>query len=570
MTHQRQSPFVLKSHQDDGFFCGYASVFQVLDHHQEMVAPQAFQHSLSKWQQKGNFPKMLWQHDQKCPIGYWTEITEDDHGLFVKGQLLLDLQSGREAYALLKAGIIDSLSIGFRPVKSKRYAKYQNHKQEWHENVRVLEQIDLHEISLVTFAANQEAKITTIKRCTEDLNKNGESSSTSREDEGSSLLPHHKQTKEFIMTTVSPETTISAPLSTEEKSSQNQEYTHMEKMLKKSNDRLNQLELAIKRPGVSLDSTANQEEKSAAFDHFIRKGIDDLSAKALISSSDAQGGYLIPTPSTHFINQQIELQSPIRKLARVASIHNNHFDILVDKVQADSGWVSETDAREETKISDLIKLSIPVHEIYAKPLVSQRLLDDSGINMESWLSQRIAEKMARAENHAFLFGDGDNKPKGILTYELSEDSGVWGKFQGIKTNLSGKEAADPLIDAFYSLSADYLPGACWVMSRKMASMIRKLKEKNGAYLWQNALSADTPNTLLGYPVHLCDELDQAQNAPILFGNLKETYQIVDRTHMTLLRDPYSSKPYVEFYATKRVGGAAINFDALKVIHIVQE
>jgi uncharacterized protein len=154
MTQTLTIPFSMKSHQDDGFFCGYASVFDVTDHHQEIVARQAFVTSLQKWQAKGRLPKMLWQHDQRKPVGLWEEVYEDEHGLFVKGRLLLDIKAGREAYALLKAGVIDSLSIGFRLVRALKDPQ---------KKVRVLEEVDLLEISLVTFAANPEAKITTVK-----------------------------------------------------------------------------------------------------------------------------------------------------------------------------------------------------------------------------------------------------------------------------------------------------------------------------------------------------------------------------------------------------------------------
>ncbi|WP_010297165.1 HK97 family phage prohead protease [Candidatus Odyssella thessalonicensis] len=159
MIKQLGIPFSIKSHQEDGFFCGYASVFEVTDHHQEIVARRAFQQSLNKWRGKGRLPKMLWQHDQRRPIGVWDEIYEDEHGLFVKGRLLLDLAAGREAYSLLKAGVIDSLSIGFKPVRAIKDPK---------RNARVLEEVDLLEISLVTFAANPDAKITTVKEFVEN------------------------------------------------------------------------------------------------------------------------------------------------------------------------------------------------------------------------------------------------------------------------------------------------------------------------------------------------------------------------------------------------------------------
>lgn len=154
MNHIYTANLTIKSHQPDGFFCGYASVFHLKDQHGDIITPNAFKKSLEQWKAKESLPKLLWQHDQTQPIGVWHEIFEDNHGLFVKGQLLLELQQAREAYALLKAGIIDGMSIGFRPVKTRRYGKEQN---------RFIEEIDLQEISLVTFAANQQAKVTAVK-----------------------------------------------------------------------------------------------------------------------------------------------------------------------------------------------------------------------------------------------------------------------------------------------------------------------------------------------------------------------------------------------------------------------
>lgn len=158
MKQHMTASLCLKSQENDGHFTGYASVFGVVDHHGDQVMPGAFSKTLAKINgkngKKTNFPKMLWHHDSRYPIGVWHEIREDKHGLFVHGQLLLDLQQGRETYALMQAGVLDGLSIGFRPVKSRRHQSIKG---------RILEEIDLHEISLVTFASNPEAKIIDVK-----------------------------------------------------------------------------------------------------------------------------------------------------------------------------------------------------------------------------------------------------------------------------------------------------------------------------------------------------------------------------------------------------------------------
>ncbi len=152
---------LLKSQEQDGHFTGYASVFNITDHHGDQVLPGSFSKSLTKLRGKGKMPKMLWQHDSRFPIGVWREIREDERGLFVHGQLLLDVQKGRETYALMHAGVLDGLSIGFRPVKTSKQKSSAG---------RILEEIDLHEISLVTFASNPEAKIIDIKAQEEEEN----------------------------------------------------------------------------------------------------------------------------------------------------------------------------------------------------------------------------------------------------------------------------------------------------------------------------------------------------------------------------------------------------------------
>lgn len=342
--------------------------------------------------------------------------------------------------------------------------------------------------------------------------------------------------------------------------------TRIEETIGKTSDRLSQVEVALKRPYL-IESKA---DKAEGFGRFLRKGIDEVSAKAMISSNDATGGYLIPSSAVNLINQHLQSRSTIRRLATIATINNDVMDLLVEKTEPDVGWVAEADKRDDTATPELVKISIPVHEVYAKPKVSQRMLDDSAINIESWLSERIADKMAKTENQAFLYGDGGVKPKGILSYPTVEiGKGEWGKLESVTIDLSKTKNADQLIEAFYAMRSDYLEGACWVMSRKSAAAIRMIKDGNGSYMWQAAIAADQPNLLMGYPVYLCDDINP-EHEKVIFANIAKAYQVVDRSQMNVLRDPYSAKPYVEFYATKRVGGDVINFDAIKVVNLTKE
>lgn len=525
MYQQYKTKLTIKSHHPDGFFCGYASVFHLKDHHGEVITPNAFKNSLAQWKAHGGMPKLLWQHDQKQPIGIWHEIYEDDYGLFVKGQLLLDLQRAREAYALLKAGVIDGMSIGFRPVKTQKYGNTQDH---------YIEEIDLQEISLVTFAANSRAKVTAVKASDKIQNAH--------------LANQVTQSKETEMT-----------------DTMNARLDELDMLMKKSTQRIEKMEISLQRPAFP---EAKFTAETTDFSQFVRKGIETFNQKSLTSQTEPGGGYLIPSPVVKLINQGITSHSVIRQLAANTNINADSLDLLLEKTEGDAGWVSEIAEREETGTPELAKIHIPVHQIYAKPRVSQKLLDDASINIDQWVCDKIADKFAKIENNAFLFGSGTGQPRGILTADICEiDKEVWGK---VSTLITGSETefatVDDILQVVYALKSKYLPGASWIMPRSVAFKIAKMKDKQGQYIWQRSLSAEQPNTLLGYPVYLCDDMIKEKTPlRIVFGNVKEAYHVADRAQMSMLRDPFSAKPYVEFYATKRVGGDLVKCDALKYI-----
>lgn len=353
-----------------------------------------------------------------------------------------------------------------------------------------------------------------------------------------------------------------------------EKVTRLGDVVEKAQNRLLRLETAVQRPNVDQFSEQHTPDKGAFFS-YIRKGLDSLELKSLTSLNDASGGYLIPQSMLDKIHSSMVVTSPMRSISRVASISQDALELLQEKGVADVGWVAETAERQETQTPELRKIRIPVHQIYAKPRASQKLLDDASIDIESWLAQKIAERMITMENNAFIQGDGNGKPRGFLSYELAEvGNGEWGKFETIASKLQDDLTnGDVLMDAFHTLKAQYLQGATWVMSRSAMAAVRKLKGDNRQYLWQPSMIEGTPPTLLGCPVIIADDmpaLDAKKPATaIAFGNFHEAYQIVDRAGLHVLRDPFSAKPYVEFYATKRVGGDVINFDALKLIHFAR-
>ena len=358
-----------------------------------------------------------------------------------------------------------------------------------------------------------------------------------------------------------------------------EKMARLEAHLEQTEKRLKQMSVLENR--VQLE---REEEPSSghqqAFVGYIRKGLDaplqQSEAKSLSTTSERDGGYFVPSGLQDRLYATLQTTSVMRGLASVRSISTSVLEMLIDKGEADAGWVAETADRVETRTPELAKTRIPVHEMYAKPRATQKLLDDALLNVEEWLAQKVSQKMAAMENQAFLVGDGDNKPKGILAYEtVAKEAWEWGKWEEIKTGADGAFVADvgvlSLQDIFFSLKPHYLPGSSWLMSRSAQAVIRKLKEgENGRYLWEPPLGGSLHPTLLGYPVLIADDVPSlvagTASKSILFGNFKEAYQIVDRSGTRVLRDPYSAKPYVEFYTTRRLGGAALNFEALKVLN----
>lgn len=304
---------------------------------------------------------------------------------------------------------------------------------------------------------------------------------------------------------------------------------------------------------------------------LTHNSLEDMITKSL--STDSDGGVLIPSDMSARIMSRLQHLSTIRSFARTVDVSSDRFDVLLQKDQSTVGWSMENGKEDTTKTPELAKITIPVHQLYARPRVTQKLLDDAAINVEEWLMDQIAYQMGKAENQAFLYGDGVHKPKGILNYPKAL-KGTWkeGRFEKFETFYTETPGAldneTLLMDVLHSLPTDYLTDAAWFMPRSNLAHIRKVLSKSHSELLQpsgeGGLSA---YLLLGYPVVLMDDMPALapDSLSLMFGSLKDTYQVVDRKDLYVLRDPYSAKPYIEFYTTKRVGGDVINFDALKLI-----
>lgn len=337
-----------------------------------------------------------------------------------------------------------------------------------------------------------------------------------------------------------------------------------------------QLDMSLERPNVALtDEGRSLLSGAKAFDTYLRHGDQGMDTKAL-SVGDVPGSYLVPAPLQERLTPAPWTYPSLRSIARQITISGGSLEVILDRDLPTTGWVTEAQDRPLTHDGTLARIRIPVHELYAKQRATQKLLDDSAVNVEDWLVSRISDKMLRIENQAFIHGDGDAKPRGFLSYDLvAKADWTWGRLEALRTGRAGafaeENASDVLIDLVETLPTEYVSGATWVMSRSAHGAIRKIRVPNtGAYLWQPAMGDKPYGTLLGYPVWVMDEMPalvpERPSASVVFGNFHEAYQIVDRGNLNVLRDPYSAKPYVEFYTTKRVGGDVVNFEAIKVLH----
>lgn len=324
--------------------------------------------------------------------------------------------------------------------------------------------------------------------------------------------------------------------------------------------------------GFNADAVA---EYRKSFLSLIRKNFDaarlsDQERKTLSVGEDTSGGFFVyPDLSGRIVSKVFET-SPMRAYASVQAIGTDALEGYFDNDEVGFGWVSELEARPATDTPVIGKWRIPVHEMYAMPEASQNILDDAIMDMEAWLNGKIADKFSRAENAAFVAGNGAGKPRGYLDYPDGTD--LTNSIEHVDTGVNGAFAAAPnggdaLIEALYGLKAEYRANASWFMNRTTARLTRKLKDSDGAYIWSPGIAAGQPATLLGYPVASFEDMPNPATGSlsIAVGDMRRAYQIVDRIGIRMLRDPYTSKGRVKFYATKRTGGDMINGEALKVV-----
>lgn len=315
-----------------------------------------------------------------------------------------------------------------------------------------------------------------------------------------------------------------------------------------------------------------------ALDAYLRLGDDTglrglvLEGKGLNEAVAAEGGYLVDPQTADTIRSTLASTASIRAIANVVNVEATSFDVLIDHTDVGSGWATESASVAESDTPQIERISIPLNELSAMPKASQRLLDDSAFDIEGWLAGRIAHKFARAEASAFISGDGVDKPTGFLSHPaVAEASWSWGSLGYVATGADGDFAAtnasDAIVDLVYALDADYRANATFVMNSKTAGAVRKMKDADGRFLWSDGLAAGEPARLMGYAVLIAEDMPDIGSGSyaLAFGDFRAGYTVAERPDLRVLRDPFSAKPHVLFYATKRVGGDVSDFAAIKLL-----
>ncbi|MEO0983275.1 MAG: phage major capsid protein [Pseudomonadota bacterium] len=338
------------------------------------------------------------------------------------------------------------------------------------------------------------------------------------------------------------------------------------------------LTLKSARPPIGSEAraAAAPDEKKVAFARYMRAGdasaVAQLEAKALNVGNDPEGGYLAPHETERLISRAVKDISPIRQIASVREIGANVFRKPVSNGDASAGWVGETAARVETTSPTITAIDFPTMELYAMPAASQALLDDSIVDIEQWLADEVQGEFAAQESAAFVTGDGVNAPKGFLDYTIADEAvRAAGEIGYIATGVDGafpaSDPSDVLLDLIYTPKQAYRANGRFVLNRSVLGQLRKFKDADGNYLWQPSQTAGEPARLMGYPVTEAEDMPDIAigSHSIAFGDFRRFYLIVDRVGVRVLRDPYSAKPFVLFYTTKRVGGGVQDFDAVKLL-----
>ena len=365
---------------------------------------------------------------------------------------------------------------------------------------------------------------------------------------------------------------MSADVLTEEK------MARIDRAVDETKARIDRLVLKAARPSLGAGSAGDVhgEDHRAGFQSYMRGGSEiglrALEEKAMSVASDPDGGYLVPDQLSAQIGERLANISPIRSIASVMEVSGSVYKLPFAATGPATGWVAETDARPQTAAGPLSELRFPTMELYAMPAATASLLEDAAVDLDAWMAGQVETAFAEQESAAFVGGDGITQPLGFMSVpQVDEGAWNWGSLGTVSTGTAGDFDAtapgDALIETIYALKSGYRQNARFVMNRRTQAAVRKLKDGDGNYLWQAPSAPGQAAMLLGFPVVEAEDMpDIAPDATaIAFGDFARGYLVVDRRGVSVLRDPYTAKPYVLFYTTKRVGGGVQDFDAIKLV-----
>ena len=530
---------------DEGIFEGYLSTYDDVDSYGTYFMPGAWDKSIERFN-SGEVIPVLWSHDRSKPIGKFTELKSDEKGLWGRGKLTLEDPQAKIAYAHMKDGSVMGLSVGFE-------MDYDNVIYNRLLDALGIAEADLFECSVVVFPANTNAKITNFKSQNHDHGEN--------KMEGS------------IAETIEKMNAAIENLRTAQTAQNDAEIS-------KRDNEISELKKQIAQLSNPINGTAQAEDPSKQYEkdfHNYLKTGNALNLRANGSEgTPANGGYVCPDGIDKRVVELLTPRSTIRRNATIIQAAGKNYQRPYKKTGITSGWIGETGTRPATDAQEYDVITATVGELYAFPQYTQNFLADTWYNFEEGFARDLAITFSDKEETAFITGDGSNKPKGILgsttTFSTDDDTQrAWNELQKVKTGSATGITLNSLYAIKDSLNYAYRANAKWYMSTSTYTALQQalVDGTQHGIFGRGDVSLNMPETLLGYPIEIDDYIPAvaAGSYPIIFGDMRQGYAILERPGIGVLRDMYSNKPYIGLYTIKRVGGLIQDYRALKVLSV---
>lgn len=539
---KRDISFVVTDISENGEFEGYISTYYDVDSYGTYFLPGAWDRSIERFN-AGEVIPVLWSHDRTKPIGKCTELRSDDKGLWAHGKLTMEDPQAKTAYAHMKDESVLGLSVGFE-------MDYDALEYNQELDAYGIADADLMEYSVVVFPANPNAKITQVKSSHD--HDNGENDMNLKDQ-----IDAMNKAIEDIRAAAN---------------------SASDAEISKRDAEIASLKTQIAQLSNPINGTAQAEDPSKQYEkdfHNYLKTGNALNLRADgTEGTPANGGYVCPDGIDKRVVELLTPRSTIRRNATIIQAAGKNYQRPYKKTGITSGWVGETASRPATNAQEYDVISATVGELYAFPQYTQNFLADTWYNFEEGFARDLAITFANQEETAFISGDGTNKPNGILTATFSTDDDThraWDELQKVKTGSATGITLNSLYKIKDSLNYAYRSNAKWYMSTSTYTALQQSLIDNTQHgiFGRGDVSQNMPETLLGYPIEIDDYIPAvaAGSYPIIFGDMRQGYAILERPGIGVLRDMYSNKPYIGLYTIKRVGGLIQDYRALKVLSV---